>query len=223
MRSAAQPHLRAGAATPSTASRDAALATARADALTGAVGLPIKSLRSRRARCAIRSISICRSGASCSATTARSHSIAFRERLESMRLIEEFMVLANVAAAETLEKARMPLIYRIHEQPSTGEAVRVLRLSAHHQHQSFAKGQVIKPGIVQPHPVDRPRAAPHEKVMNDVVLRTQAQAIYSPGQCRPFRPEPAALCAFHLADPPLRRPVVHRALIRALQARRRTA
>ncbi|HWU27399.1 MAG TPA: RNB domain-containing ribonuclease, partial [Rhizomicrobium sp.] len=45
-------------------------------------------------------------------------SIAFRERLESMRLIEEFMIQANVAAAESLEKARMPLLYRIHEQPS---------------------------------------------------------------------------------------------------------
>ena len=63
-------------------------------------------------------------------------SIAYRERLESMRLIEEFMIQANVAAAETLEKARQPLIYRIHEQPSPGEAVRLLRLSAHHRHQS---------------------------------------------------------------------------------------
>ncbi|HSC61582.1 MAG TPA: RNB domain-containing ribonuclease, partial [Rhizomicrobium sp.] len=45
-------------------------------------------------------------------------SIAYRERLESMRLIEEMMIMANVAAAETLEKARSPLIYRIHEQPS---------------------------------------------------------------------------------------------------------
>ena len=42
-------------------------------------------------------------------------SIAFRERLESMKLIEEFMVLANVAAAEALEKARTPLIYRVHD------------------------------------------------------------------------------------------------------------
>ena len=45
-------------------------------------------------------------------------SIAYRERLESMKLIEEFMVLANVAAAEALEKARTPLIYRVHDTPS---------------------------------------------------------------------------------------------------------
>ena len=45
-------------------------------------------------------------------------SIAFRERLESMRLIEEFMIQANVAAAETLEKARIGFIYRVHEEPT---------------------------------------------------------------------------------------------------------
>ncbi len=45
-------------------------------------------------------------------------SIAFRERLESMKLIEEFMVLANVAAAEVLEQRKTPLIYRIHDHPS---------------------------------------------------------------------------------------------------------
>ena len=45
-------------------------------------------------------------------------SIAYRERLESMKLIEEFMVLANVAAAEALEQARTPLIYRVHDTPS---------------------------------------------------------------------------------------------------------
>ena len=45
-------------------------------------------------------------------------SIAYRERLESMKLIEEFMVLANVAAAEALEKAKTPLIYRVHDTPS---------------------------------------------------------------------------------------------------------
>src|SRR5260370_11501961 len=37
-------------------------------------------------------------------------------RLESHRLIEEFMILANVAAAETVERARVPLIYRVHDE-----------------------------------------------------------------------------------------------------------
>ena len=73
-------------------------------------------------------------------------SIAFRERLESMRLIEEFMIQANVAAAERLESARTPLIYRIHEQPSKeklfafSDYLRTINMT-------FAKGQVIKPGV----------------------------------------------------------------------------
>ena len=72
-------------------------------------------------------------------------SIAYRERLESMKLIEEFMVLANVAAAEALEKARTPLIYRVHDTPSKeklfafSDFLRTLNIS-------FAKGQVVQPG-----------------------------------------------------------------------------
>ena len=57
-------------------------------------------------------------------------SIAFRERLESMRLIEEMMILANVAAAESLEKARMPLHLSHPRAALAGKAVRLLRLSA---------------------------------------------------------------------------------------------
>ena len=48
------------------------------------------------------------------------------ERLDAHRLIEEFMILANVAAAETLERARMPLIYRVHDEPDP-ERVNALR------------------------------------------------------------------------------------------------
>src|SRR4029453_6179742 len=72
--------------------------------------------------------------------------IAFRGRLESMRLIEEFMIMANVAAAETLEKAKMPLIYRVHEEPSKekvvafSEYLRTIGIP-------FAKGQVMKPAV----------------------------------------------------------------------------
>ena len=45
-------------------------------------------------------------------------SVAFRERLDAHRLIEDFMILANVAAAETLEAKRIRLLYRVHEEPS---------------------------------------------------------------------------------------------------------
>jgi ribonuclease R len=77
-------------------------------------------------------------------------SIGFRERLESMRLIEEFMIMANVAAAESLEKARQALIYRVHEEPSQEKLVSFadfLKTIG----MSFAKGQVLKPGVFKPH------------------------------------------------------------------------
>ena len=105
-------------------------------------------------------------------------SIAYRERLESMRLIEEFMIMANVAAAESLEKARQPLIYRVHEEPSQeklyafSDYLKTIGIP-------FAKGQVIKPATFN-RILARAKGTPHEEVMNDVVLRTQAQAIYAP-------------------------------------------
>jgi ribonuclease R len=141
-------------------------------------------------------------------------SIAFRERLESMRLIEEMMVMANVAAAETLEKARQPLIFRIHEQPSKdklfnfADYLRSLNIN-------FAKGQVVKPGIFN-RILAQAKDGPNVEVLNDVVLRTQMQAIYSPNNIGHF-----GLHLTHYAHftSPIRRYadlIVHRALIRAL-------
>ena len=104
-------------------------------------------------------------------------SIAYRERLESMKLIEEFMVLANVAAAEVLEQKKSPLVYRIHEQPSKeklfgfSDYLRTIGIN-------FAKGQVLKPGVFN-RILSQAKGGPHENVMNDVVLRTQAQAVYA--------------------------------------------
>ncbi len=66
------------------------------------------------------------------------------ERLEAHRLIEEFMILANVAAAETLEKARVPLIYRVHDEPAL-EKVHALREFLATLDIPFAKGGVLKP------------------------------------------------------------------------------
>jgi ribonuclease R len=143
-------------------------------------------------------------------------SIAFRERLESMRLIEEFMIQANVAAAETLEKAKVPLIYRIHEQPSKeklfafSDFLRTLNIP-------FAKGQVIKPAVFN-RILERAKDTPHVDVLNDVTLRTQSQAIYSPGNIGHF-----GLNLSHYAHftSPIRRYadlIVHRALIRAIHA-----
>ncbi|MBI3677069.1 MAG: ribonuclease R [Proteobacteria bacterium] len=142
-------------------------------------------------------------------------SIAYRERLESMRLIEEFMILANVAAAESLEKVRQALIYRIHEEPSKekifafSDYLRTIGMS-------FAKGQVLKPGIFN-RILKQSKDGPHQEVMNDVVLRTQAQAIYAPENIGHFGLNLQRYAHF---TSPIRRYadlIVHRALIRALK------
>ena len=142
-------------------------------------------------------------------------SIAFKERLESMRLIEEFMVLANVAAAETLEKARTPLIYRVHEEPSKeklfafSDYLRTIGVN-------FAKGQVMKPGVFN-RILENVKDGPHEKVMNDVVLRTQAQAIYAPGNLGHFGLNLAKYAHYTSQIRRYADLIVHRALIRALK------
>lgn len=142
-------------------------------------------------------------------------SIAFKERLESMKLIEELMVLANVAAAETLEKVRTPLIYRVHEQPSKeklfgfSDYLRTIGVA-------FAKGQVMKPAVFN-RILANVKGGAHELVINDVVLRTQAQAIYSPDNYGHFGLNLAKYAHF---TSPIRRYadlVVHRALIRGLK------
>lgn len=143
-------------------------------------------------------------------------SIAYRERLESMRLIEEFMIQANVAAAEMLEKAKVPLIYRVHEQPSKeklfaySDFLRTINMP-------FAKGQVVKPAAFN-RILEKAKGTTHVDVLNDVTLRTQAQAVYSPNNLGHF-----GLNLTHYAHftSPIRRYadlVVHRALIRAMHA-----
>jgi len=142
-------------------------------------------------------------------------SIAFRERLESMRLIEEFMIQANVAAAETLETARTPLIYRIHERPSQ-EKLHAFADYLRTIGTRFAKGQVIKPAVFNRILVQAKGGA-HQDVLNDVTLRTQAQAVYAAENIGHFGLNLRRYAHF---TSPIRRYadlVVHRALIRALK------
>lgn len=142
-------------------------------------------------------------------------SIAWRERLESMRLIEELMIQANVAAAESLEKAKMPLIYRIHEEPSK-EKVHAFSDYLRTIGMNFAKGQALKPGLFN-RILERAKGGPHAEVMNDVVLRTQAQAVYAPENIGHFGLNLQRYAHF---TSPIRRYadlIVHRALIRALK------
>ena len=139
-----------------------------------------------------------------------------RPRLDSHRLIEEFMVLANVAAAEALEKLHLPCMYRIHAPPSD-EKMEALR--------SFLHGMsVTLPPQGQVHPRDLDavlkqvadtEAAP---LVNEVVLRSQSQAQYSPDNIGHFG---LALPRYAHFTSPIRRYAdlcVHRALIRGLGA-----
>jgi ribonuclease R len=142
-------------------------------------------------------------------------SIAFRERLESMRLIEEMMIMANVAAAETCERARQPLIYRVHDQPSK-EKLYAFADYLRTVGMSFAKGQVVKPAAFN-HILAQAKGGPNEAPMNDVVLRTQAQAVYAPENVGHFGLNLQRYAHF---TSPIRRYadlIVHRALMRALK------
>ena len=139
-----------------------------------------------------------------------------RPRLDSHRLIEEFMVLANVAAAEALEAMRLPCMYRVHAPPSD-EKMEALR--------SFLHGMSLSlppQGSVHPRDLDAVlrQVADTEMapLVNEVVLRSQSQAQYSPDNLGHFG---LALPRYAHFTSPIRRYsdlCVHRALIRGLGA-----
>jgi ribonuclease R len=135
-------------------------------------------------------------------------------RLDAHRLIEEFMIAANVAAAETLEAKRTPLIYRVHDTPSKeklaalGEFLATLGLK-------LPKGTKLKPAQFN-RILAETRGSPAAELVGEVVLRSQAQAEYSPSNFGHF-----GLNLRHYAHftSPIRRYadlIVHRALVRAL-------
>jgi ribonuclease R len=137
------------------------------------------------------------------------------ERLEAHRLIEEFMILANVAAAETLEKARCPLIYRVHDEPAQ-EKVVALREFLATLDIPFAKGGVLKPEAFN-RILAHVKGRDNEQLINEVVLRSQAQAEYAAENYGHFGLNLRRYAHF---TSPIRRYadlIVHRGLIRALK------
>ena len=139
-----------------------------------------------------------------------------RERLDAHRLIEEFMILANVAAAETLEAQGSPLLYRVHDEPSL-EKMRALRRGAGLGRHQAAEGGALKPAPLQRHPAARSPGSEHEPFINEVVLRSQAQADYAAENFGHFGLNLRRYAHF---TSPIRRYadlIVHRALIRALR------
>ena len=135
------------------------------------------------------------------------------ERLDSHRLIEEFMILANVAAAETLERAKVPLIYRVHDEPDM-ERVNALREFLKTLDISLPKGGALRAEQFN-HILARVRGRDVEKLVNEVVLRTQAQAEYAAENYGHFGLNLRRYAHF---TSPIRRYadlIVHRGLIRA--------
>ncbi len=135
-------------------------------------------------------------------------------RLDSHRLIEEFMIAANVAAAETLERHDAPCMYRVHDQPSQ-EKVEGLRETLAGIGIRFAKGQVVKPEMFQGI-VAGVEGKPEAHMVNMAVLRAQSQAEYSPANLGHFG---LALRRYAHFTSPIRRYsdlLVHRSLIASL-------
>ncbi|MCK5576116.1 MAG: RNB domain-containing ribonuclease, partial [Sphingomonadales bacterium] len=140
-------------------------------------------------------------------------SIVTRDRFDAHRLIEEFMIAANVAAAEALEKKHMACMYRVHEEPAM-DKMEALRDFMSSLDIDIAKGQVLSPRIFNG-VLSRVADTPYKGLVNDVVLRSQMQAYYSPENRGHFG---LALARYGHFTSPIRRYadlVVHRGLIRA--------
>jgi ribonuclease R len=138
-----------------------------------------------------------------------------RARLDAHRLIEEFMVAANVCAAEELERRRQPCMYRVHDQPSP-EKLEGLR-------QFLGTFGILLPPAGQIHPrsfshaLETVRGRPEERLVNEAVLRGQSQAAYSPENIGHFG---LALPRYAHFTSPIRRYadlLVHRALVSGLR------
>ncbi|MGY8991866.1 MAG: ribonuclease R family protein, partial [Rhodospirillales bacterium] len=137
--------------------------------------------------------------------------VALRARLDSHKLIEEFMIAANVAAAEALEKLQQPCMYRIHDEPSQ-EKLEALRVLLEGINFPLAKGQVLKPMHFN-RILEKAADTEYANMVNQVVLRTQSQAEYNPDNIGHFG---LALRRYAHFTSPIRRYadlLVHRALI----------
>ncbi|OHC74686.1 MAG: ribonuclease R [Rhodospirillales bacterium RIFCSPLOWO2_12_FULL_58_28] len=140
--------------------------------------------------------------------------IKLRPRFDSHKLIEEFMIAANVAAALTLTKGRLPCMYRVHDEPSP-EKVEDLRQFLSTIGINLAKAQVIKPMVFN-RILQKAAVAGSVTMVSEVVLRAQARAEYSPTNIGHFGLALKNYCHF---TSPIRRYsdlLVHRALISEL-------
>ncbi|MBX9591072.1 MAG: ribonuclease R [Hyphomonadaceae bacterium] len=137
------------------------------------------------------------------------------ERLAAHRLIEEFMIQANVAAAEALEAARAPVVYRVHDAPSREKLV-ALRDFLDSLELKLPGAATLRAGDFN-RLLQRAKSLPVSDLVNEVVLRSQSQAEYAPENIGHFGLNLQRYAHF---TSPIRRYadlLVHRSLIRALK------
>ncbi|CAA9527406.1 MAG: 3'-to-5' exoribonuclease RNase R [uncultured Sphingosinicella sp.] len=140
-------------------------------------------------------------------------SVAPRERLDAHKLIEDYMIAANVAAAKALEAKKAPVMYRDHEPPGREKLV-ALKEYLKTFDIEFALGQVVRPSTFN-HIVERVGEADFKPQVMEQILRTQTQAYYGPENHGHFG---LALGSYAHFTSPIRRYadlVVHRSLVRA--------
>ncbi|MEM7679560.1 MAG: ribonuclease R [Pseudomonadota bacterium] len=136
-----------------------------------------------------------------------------RERLDAHKMIEEFMILANVAAAKALEDKRAPCVYRIHERPSL-EKLDSVREFVESFGLSMPKGQVTQSKHIN-QVLQKAKDSPYSHLISTVMLRSQSQAVYSSNNQGHFG---LALSKYAHFTSPIRRYadlLVHRSLIKA--------
>lgn len=141
--------------------------------------------------------------------------VKIADKFESMRVIEECMIQANVCAAESLEAKKSPLIYRIHDAPSR-EKLMALSEFLETLDMKVAKGVVMKPAQFN-QILAKVKDTEYAQMVSDVVLRSQAQAIYSPDNLGHFGLNLRRYAHF---TSPIRRYadlIVHRSLISGLK------
>jgi ribonuclease R len=140
-------------------------------------------------------------------------SIAPRDRLDAHRLVEDFMIAANVAAARALEAKKAPVMYRVHEPPSREKLV-ALKDYLKTFGIEFTLGQVIKPGTFN-RVIERVGDSEGREEIMEQLLRTQMQARYAPERLGHFG---LALATYAHFTSPIRRYadlLVHRSLVSA--------
>jgi ribonuclease R len=139
--------------------------------------------------------------------------IKLRDRLDAHRLVEDFMIAANVAAAKALEAKKSPVMYRVHEPPAREKLVALKEFLSTYD-MNFALGQVVTPAAFN-RLLEKFEEPDERQRMMEQLLRTQTQAYYSPVNAGHFG---LALGSYGHFTSPIRRYadlLVHRALVAA--------